>query len=193
MKYEVTIMRNADYTTRSIMIEALNRKHAEIKANAKRGYGEIVTSVKTALEGQEKTDRENREHCKRIAEDVEDYALGRVYRCPDCHELLTLPDDEGEKYRCPDCGTVHDIGDLEQQSIWDYTEDALDIKFVVSSRREVESVKIMIACGGPNIYINTDTGYVELYWWGDRASYPLCSEAIEELDNWAAEYWGCMG
>lgn len=192
MKYEVTIMKNADYTTRTIMIEALNRKHAEIKANARRGYGETITSVRPAPEGQEKTDRENREHCKRIADDIEDYARGRVYRCPDCDELLTLPDDVGEKYRCPDCGTVHDIDDLEQQSIWDYTSDALDIRFLMHSDRTVHSVKILVACGGPNVWIDTERGSVELYWWGDRASYPLCSEAIEELDNWAAEYWGCF-
>lgn len=139
---------------------------------------------------QEQTDAENREHCKRIAKDVHDYAVGRCYRCPECEETISLPDDVGDKYRCPDCGTVHEADDLEQLSIWDWSDNILDWRYIVEKDKSYRSVEIMVAFGGPNIWVSTESQSVELYWWGDRASYPLSSEAVEAIDEWAQEMWG---
>lgn len=140
---------------------------------------------------QEQTNEYNREHCKRIAEDVHDYATGRCYRCSECNETLTLPDDVGDKYRCPDCGTVHEVSDLEQLSIWDYMENALDFRYIVERDKTVRSVEVCVGFGGPNIWISTESQSVELYWWSDRASYPLSLEAVNALDDWAEEMWEC--
>ena len=142
---------------------------------------------------QEKTDRENRAHCRRIAEELEAYADGLVYRCPECDEEIRLPEDVGDKYRCPSCGTVSDVDGLEQLSIYDYLEDVLDIEYRINSsdRNTVSSVCVMVTCGGPNIYIDTDSRAVELYWWGDRASYPILSDAADALNEWAQELWSC--
>jgi hypothetical protein len=46
-----------------------------------------------------------------------------------------------------------------------------------------------VAYGGPTIYIDTDSGDVELYWWNERARYPLSSSARDAVDEWAEEYW----
>lgn len=192
--YIVTIQERYSAEIRTVKVEALNEEHARLKARAQCGYSDFIAAVETEPTGQEKTDRENREHCKRIAQDVEDYAEGRVYRCPDCGEILTLPDDVGDKYRCPDCETVHDVDDLEQQSLYDYFTDCLDIEYRVSGRGrdDFRSVCVMVTCGGPNIYIDTASKAVELYWWGDRASYPLSYSACEAIDGWASEYWSCI-
>lgn len=151
-------------------------------------------TIKGAAQNKRSADDENREHCRRIAEDVEDYANGNVYRCPDCGEIITLPDDVGDKYRCPDCGTVYEINDLEQQSLYEYFEDCLDVEFRVSGRDRdaLRSVQIMVAWGGPNIYIDTATKRVELYWWTDRANYPISYEVCDAINEWAAEWWACM-
>lgn len=137
-------------------------------------------------------DRENWEHCRRIAEEVEAYADGLVHRCPDCGNRIQLPENVGDKYRCPDCGQVHDLDDLEQLSIWDYMEDILDIEYRCGSDRKYRSCQIMVAYGGPNIYIDTASGAVELYWWTDRAKYYLDSDAVSAVDDWAEEYWNCL-
>lgn len=133
---------------------------------------------------------ENDRHCQRIAEELENYCAGTVYRCPECNEIFTAPED-CEVYRCPDCGHVANIDEYEQQSIYDFLEDCLDIEYRMSSRHELRSVQIMVAFGGPNIYIDTGSNKVELYWWGDRASYPISSDAAEELDAWAEELFNC--
>jgi hypothetical protein len=49
----------------------------------------------------------------------------------------------------------------------------------------------MVTFGGPTIWISTESESVELYWWGDRASWPLSHEAVAALDEWAEEMWGC--
>lgn len=150
---------------------------------------------------QEKTDRENQEHCKRIAEDLEAYAAGNVYRCPECGREHTWDQIEASEhedecgwavYTCPDCGEENREDAWEQLSLYDYFSDCLDIEYRCGSDREYRSAQIMVACGGPNIYIDTAEKAVLLYWWTDRARYYLSSDACEAVDDWAREYWECI-
>lgn len=190
--YRVMLQDRYTAEVREINVEAINRDHAKIKAQGQAEIFEFIVSIQEEEIGQAKTDRKNREHCRRIAEDVEAYTEGRVHRCPECNNIVEIPDSVGNKYRCPECGTTSDIEDFEQLSLWDYMEDILDIEYRISSDREtVRSVQIMVTCGGPNIYIDTATRNVELYWWGDRASYPISYDTCDALDEWAQELWGC--
>lgn len=133
---------------------------------------------------------ENRAHCKHIADELDAYVQGDVRRCPDCGEEIRRDWDEvGDAFKCPHCGEISDPGDWEQLSAWDFLADALDIEYIVSSRREFRSVRVMVAYGGPTIYIDTDTGNVELYWWSERARYGLSSYAVDAVNEWAEEYW----
>ena len=145
---------------------------------------------------QEETNVENRNHCKRIAEEVEAYANGEIYRCPECGECFNedMSPSDDDNCVCPGCKETVSIHDLEQQTLYDYFSDCLDIEYRVSGRGadDLRSVCIMIACGGPNIYIDTATKQVELYWWTDRANYPLSYSVCNEIDDWADEYWRCM-
>lgn len=150
---------------------------------------------------QEKTDRENRERCRRIAEDLEAYCSGDAYKCPHCGEVHDMEDYEETEhenedgctcYTCPNCGEEIEEDDLEAVGVWDYFEDCLDIEYRCDARREYRSVRVMVTCGGPNIYIDTESKAVELYWWGDRASYFLLSDTVDAVDAWAAEYWECL-
>lgn len=146
---------------------------------------------------QERTDRENRETCRRIAEELEAHEAGRVYRCPECGQTFECEDlDELEReaedwpgyvYALP-CG-CETTTEPEQMSIYDYFSDCLDVEYRCDARREYRSVCVMVTCGGPNIYIDTESKAVELYWWGDRASYSLLPDTVEAVDAWAAEYW----
>jgi hypothetical protein len=149
---------------------------------------------------QEQTDRENRDHCRRIAEELEAYADGLVYECPECGEHIRIGDpaavstenDDGETlYRLP-CGCTVDT-EPEQLGLYDYLADVLDIEYRINSsdRDTVSSVRVMVAFGGPTIYIDSASQTVELYWWTDRASYPINANAAYTLDEWAQELWSC--
>lgn len=138
---------------------------------------------------------ENREHCKRIAEKLDDYVIGNVRTCPDCGATIRRDwDDVGDKFCCPECKAVNNPDYWDALSVWDFLDDVYNVEFRTNGKSvdDLRSVQIMIACGGPNIYLDTASKNVELYWWGDRAWYPMSYAAVDALDEWAAEYWGCM-
>lgn len=143
----------------------------------------------------EKSRRENENHCEYIGLEMEMYAAGEVYRCPDCGETLH-PIDTGDKYKCPSCGAVNDVDDLEQLGLWDYFEDVLDVEYRVSgcqrNQLEYRSVRLLVAFGGPNIYIDTAARKVQLYWWTEYAEYELSRELCDEIDaHWEKIYLCC--
>ena len=79
--------------------------------------------------------------------------------------------------------------DENEQSAFDYLQDALDIQYIVDSKKEYIGARILVAFGGPNIWINTQSKQVEGYWWQDKytASYRRdelgLDEACSELFN----------
>lgn len=135
---------------------------------------------------------ENWEHCKSIANDLDNYVDGFAMRCPECGKIVTRPHSAGDKYKCPHCGNVADIDDYEWCNVSDFLSDVYDIEYRCGSDKEYRSVRIMIACGGPNIYIDTAEKAVLLYWWTDSARYYLSDSAVNAVDEWAEEYWECM-
>ena len=79
--------------------------------------------------------------------------------------------------------------ELETANLYEYFEDALDIEYRISIDMEYKSVSIMIAYGGPSIYIDTDSKQVELYWWGDEEVYPIKQKVCDEIDEIFEEYY----
>lgn len=136
---------------------------------------------------------ENLEHCKSIALDLDKYVDGMVHTCPDCGSTIDFPETVGDKFKCPHCGEVHETEDFEQLSLYDYFDgNVLDMDYLVNYQKEYKACKICVAWGGPSIYIDTESRAVELYWWGQRASYSLLSSTAEAIDEWAEEYFNCL-
>ena len=148
-------------------------------------------NIPGAKQSERNADDENRAHCKHIARELEAYADGLVYRCPECGEIHRFPATVGDKYRCPDCGTVNPVEEWEQLSVYDFLSDLYDIELRVGIDGEYRSCKIMVACGGPNIYIDTASASVKLYWWLDYAEYPISYSARDEVDSFVEEWRDC--
>jgi predicted RNA-binding Zn-ribbon protein involved in translation (DUF1610 family) len=134
---------------------------------------------------------ENWEHCKHISDELDKYADGIMYTCPDCGQVIEMPDDVGDKYRCPCCGCVDEVDEYNQLSMYDFFVDTYDIEYRCDGSREYRSACIMVACGGPNIYIDTGSSAVELYWWTESAKYHLRSDTKDAVDDWASDMWEC--
>ncbi len=83
--------------------------------------------------------------------------------------------------------TGQDEGDMMYAS--DYLSDVLDIQYIVSSSREYLGARVLVAFGGPNIWINTQSGIVEGYWWWDTAFASFNDEI--DLDDFLSELWDC--
>lgn len=99
--------------------------------------------------------------------------------CRNCGEYV----DDDENGVCPECGHDHGIMDGH-----DYLSDALDIEYIVSGDRTYLGARVCVACGGPNIWINTRTRLVEGYWWGESAQ-AFFSEDAMGIDDFLAEMW----
>lgn len=74
--------------------------------------------------------------------------------------------------------------DLEIATIGDFFDDFYDVFFVVDSDKKYKACRVLVACGVPNIYIDTWEQEVQLTWWSDTAiadiPYELCA-AIDEF------------
>lgn len=73
-------------------------------------------------------------------------------------------------------------------SAFDYLQDALDIEYIVNGKGEYLGARVLVAFGGPNIWVDTRRGIVEGHWWGDYATASFndgigLDEALEELWN----------
>lgn len=80
--------------------------------------------------------------------------------------------------------------DIEMEgefSAMDYLSDVLDIEYIVGSDGEYRGARVLVAFGGPNIWINTKTNTVEGYWWADRAEASFVDNL--GLDDALSELW----
>ena len=86
---------------------------------------------------------------------------------------------------CPEC----EASNPDFLSGFDYIADVLDINWILDSNRELKGARLLVAFGGPNIWIDTAKQTVEGHWWGDSytASYSHdemgVEDACEELFN----------
>ena len=135
---------------------------------------------------------ENKMHCKAIADQLEAIAEGRLYKCPECGEYVE------DNYIFCSCGCQVDLIGSEDSDGWepvsfyDYFQDALDIDYITNSKKEYKACRIMIAWGGPNIYVNTWERKVELYWWTDSAEFYLSSDVCNQINDYMEEYFNCL-
>ena len=132
-----------------------------------------ITVYERPTENRGSNDYDNTAHCIEIANELDALASSSMIRCPECGEIVSLPHEEGEGVEL-DCGCkvdIDDLDDLDEVSMYDYFGDCIyDIGYTISDDFDYRGVRVMIACGGPNIYVDTNTCRVELYW-GSSKSY----------------------
>lgn len=101
--------------------------------------------------------------------------------------------DSGEWVDVDDVDLTRD--DLEEDydmaSGIDYLSDVLDIQYLVTSDREYRHARILIGFGGPNVWIDTRTGQLEVTWWSETVRRDLPSEFIDGLDDALSELYSC--
>ena len=108
---------------------------------------------------------------------------------------FTDPDDKEtyeseDEYVIDNIGEVDDIDEPEQMSITDYINDNSlgDIRFEVDSRMELYGGKVLLAFGGPTIWLHDDE--IRGYWGCDTETWSLCSDAREALMEFFQDEWG---
>ena len=81
----------------------------------------------------------------------------------------------------------------EIQDAFKYLEDVLDINWILNSDRTLKGARLLVAFGGPNVWIDTSKGIVEGYWWGDNFtdSYDTESDFARDLDEALETLYSC--
>ena len=74
----------------------------------------------------------------------------------------------------------------EDASKW--MEDVYDIRYLVGGDKKYMGAQLMVAGGGPNIWVNTHRSHVEGSWWGDKCEYYYIDNI--GLDDYCQEMYG---
>ena len=94
-----------------------------------------------------------------------------------------------DEYVTDNIGEVDDIDVPEQMSVMDYVNDNSlgDVRFEVDRNMECCGGKVLLAFGGPNIWLHNDE--IRGYWGGDTETWPLRSGARDALMEFFREEW----
>ena len=81
-------------------------------------------------------------------------------------------------------------GSVEQRGgASEWMEDVYDIRYLVDREKRYLGAEILVAGGGPTIWVNLNTGYVEGFWGGDKVEEPFTDNL--GLDDYCEDMYGC--
>ena len=72
---------------------------------------------------------------------------------------------------------------------FDYLEGVLDVNWILNSDRSLRGAELLVAFGGPNIYVNTVSKTVKGYWGGDTATATFTDNV--DLEDAISEWFNC--
>ena len=81
--------------------------------------------------------------------------------------------------------------ELEVATIGDYFDDFYDVDYIVDSNKKYKACRVLVAFGGPNIYIDTWKKEVQLFWWSDTAIADIPDELCAAIDEFFETIYEC--
>ncbi len=86
----------------------------------------------------------------------------------------------------------NDDENQDDSAYLDWLNGILDVMYYIGQEPgDYRGVRIAVALGGPNIYVDTLDGEVVGYWGSDTFRWPLRNEAIALIDKDFEEQWNC--
>lgn len=116
------------------------------------------------------TDSQLNANCFSIAEELEAHANSRAYTDEDGDVVILDGDDEP-------------TDEMEYRGLYDFINDALDVEITRGLSGDYRGAKLYMTVGGPTIWVDTQTGFVEGRWATDSCSKWVDSDAIDELNE----------
>lgn len=159
-------------------IEKLKEYVEDMKKEGLMGYALSIEKMLPELQDRPKehimtnTEKDMLEMCQSIADDLELFEMGMVYDTEEMRMVESLEGDyDDERYL-----------DFREYYLWDNYGIRILSDFY-DNGLEYRSGSICVATGGPGIWIDTTTGNVEGYWWGERCSVPMTDKVIDMIDR----------
>ena len=76
-----------------------------------------------------------------------------------------------------------------KEDVHEWMNDVYDIEWITHNDHSYKAARLMVAGGGPNIWVNLQDMNVEGYWGSDRVTEPFIEEI--GLDDYLEEMHGC--
>ena len=95
----------------------------------------------------------------------------------------------GEQLRRMCKSIAEDISNGDGTSASEFMDSTYDIRYIVDREKRYMAAELLVAGGGPTIWVNLNTGYVEGYWGGDKVEHPFTANL--GLDDYCEEMYGC--
>ena len=73
--------------------------------------------------------------------------------------------------------------------VHDFMEGVYDIEWITYQDKSYKAARLLVAGGGPNIWVNLQTGTVDGYWGCDKVSHGFIDNI--NLDEYLEELYGC--
>lgn len=74
----------------------------------------------------------------------------------------------------------------------DWVADVLDERYSLNGELRYIAVRLTLTCGGPNIYLDTDTGEIEGFWGTDHYAVPVSDDVIAAVDEWYEDIFDAL-
>ena len=71
----------------------------------------------------------------------------------------------------------------------EYMENVYDIEWITHQDKSYKAARLLVAGGGPNIWVNLQTNTVQGYWWGDYYEHHFSDQI--GLDQYLKEIFEC--
>ena len=120
----------------------------------------------SAVKKSETCEGKLRRMCKRIADDITEKAITRYNGYETDHD----EDDEGT---------------LATR----FMDHVYDIEWITHQDKTYKAARLLVAGGGPNIWVNLQDMTVDGYWGGDKCSWGFVDEI--GLDDYLEELYAC--
>lgn len=76
--------------------------------------------------------------------------------------------------------------------LYSYFEDVLDYEYIIGARHDFRGVKVWLTLGGPNIWLDTQTGYIEGRWGTANVAIPISDDICEEINCIFEDIYSCV-
>ena len=88
----------------------------------------------------------------------------------------------------PEMITDEETGEKRQETASDWMKDVYDIRYIVDREKRYFSAEMLVAGGGPTIWVSLNEMEVQGYWGGDRVNVPFSDNL--GLDDYCEDMYG---
>lgn len=134
------------------------------------------------------TKKELEERCRHYADYMREIYRGEVKKCGKCGAAYNrVIRKDGEVVYKRACG-CEGRAKAEEYTLDNFLDGAFDAEYTVNGNGAYNGVRFYLDTGGPTIYADTNTKFVEGRWGGGSVSVPLdydVSDAVEDVgEQW---------